>query len=310
MNRTRDLFWIAVISAVFLTLFFTLRHLRDQPRVGTVAPVIPGVVVQQVHTGTITASAAAVVTHDPADQALIKKLLSENAKYKVRTDSLTVSSGTNVSTGTLAFVDEVGREAAIFTPAISLRPAVDTTPQPFKADDYRLHVTSDGQRIAYTLTQKFSVLTASGRAKNGTRLLNVKLYEVGPGDARTELPVETSEVVVDETVPRWLLGFNVQAGVVASPGHGTGYVVGLQWLKRGRADNPKDLKLALMTPVGYFAPNDHQVGLLPFSINVANLVPHQPTTNVWVSPYVGFAPGSTLQAGTINRVGIAVTATF
>lgn len=289
-------FWLIFI-AVLLAVFGISYYLASRaPRVTQAAPVLPNVTVQKIDAKAVPAQAATLLVKDPADQALIKKLLAENARYKIKDDVLAVSTGALVSTGTLA---PVAAEAA---------PA---DPTRFEYSDYRLTVKNDGgTNLTYSLHQQFIALHTSGRDRTGSRVSNIKLYEVGPGEARTEVPLTTSEVVVDETVQHVLFGFNVQAGVVAAPGHGTGYVVGLQWLKRGRTDNPKDLTLAFLTPVGFFAPNEHQLGLLPLSVNVANLVPHQPLTNLWLSPYLGFAPGSTLSAGTINRVGVALTATF
>lgn len=110
---------------------------------------------------------------------------------------------------------------------------------------------------------------------------------------------------------RWLVGLNVQGGVVATTGHATGYVAGVQWLKRGTDNTPGHLRYALASPVFFGAPNVKELGLLPVSVNVATLVPHQPFTNLWVSPYVSL-DWSTIspQGATLKRVGVALTATF
>lgn len=110
---------------------------------------------------------------------------------------------------------------------------------------------------------------------------------------------------------RWLVGLNVQGGVVATTGHATGYVAGVQWLKRGTDNTPGHLRYALASPVFFGAPNVKELGLLPVSVNVATLVPHQPFTNLWLSPYVSLDWSSLgPQGATLKRVGVALTATF
>lgn len=116
---------------------------------------------------------------------------------------------------------------------------------------------------------------------------------------------------VTPTKSRLLKGINIQAGVVAVSGHATGYVAALQWLKYGTTNDPRHLRYAFASPAYFFAPNIHELGLLPISVNVASLVPHQPLTNVWVSPYVSVnlaALGS--QRVDLKRIGISLTATF
>lgn len=103
---------------------------------------------------------------------------------------------------------------------------------------------------------------------------------------------------------RFIVGLSIQGGVAATLDHATGFVVGAQWLKRGTTDDPRHLRWAFLTPVFFGAPNVHEVGLLPFSWNLATAIPHQPLTNLWVSPYVGGNPRHP------SRVGVTLTATF
>lgn len=284
---------VAIVTALVLVLG---GHWPMQKKAAPVAVVaLPGVTVQQVPAKEITAATATTIVKDPADQKLIKDLLAENAKYKLQVTGLVVSRGESTSTGTL-------------TPAVvapTQQTAAVDTPRPFELQDYRLHVVGDTEKVTYTLTQQFLVLATSGRDKTGARIADVKLFEVGPGDKRTPIAVNTSEVIVDDTVPHWLTGFNVQGGVAAVTGHATGYVAGLQWLVRGRANTPRDLKWAALTPVAFFSPDTHEVGLLPVSANVANFVPHLPLTNLWASPLVTFGPDRS-----IKRVGVALSVTF
>lgn len=108
-----------------------------------------------------------------------------------------------------------------------------------------------------------------------------------------------------------IVGTNIQGGVVGTLDHATGYVVALQWLKVGTSNDPRNLRFAFASPAFYAAPNVHELGLLPISVNVAELVPHQPFTNIWVSPYVSiYWQSLTPQGATIKRVGVAFTATF
>lgn len=110
---------------------------------------------------------------------------------------------------------------------------------------------------------------------------------------------------------RLIVGTNVQGGVVGTLDHATGYIVALQWLKFGTSNDPRNLRFAFASPAFYAAPNVHELGLLPVSVNVAELVPHQPFTNIWVSPYVSiYWQSLTPQGATIKRVGVAFTATF
>jgi hypothetical protein len=110
---------------------------------------------------------------------------------------------------------------------------------------------------------------------------------------------------------RLIVGTNVQGGIVGTMDHATGYIVALQWLKVGRTNDPRNLRFAFASPAFYAAPNVHELGLLPISVNVAELVPHQPFTNIWVSPYVSiYWQTLSPQGAAIKRVGLALTATF
>jgi hypothetical protein len=46
-------------------------------------------------------------------------------------------------------------------------------------------------------------------------------------------------------------------------------------------------------------------GLLPFSFNLGR-IPHQPLTNLWVSPYLGVD----VFGRSLSRVGVVFSATF
>lgn len=131
----------------------------------------------------------------------------------------------------------------------------------------------------------------------------------------TAAPAQTGPVSASPSpqtpTPHWLVGLNVQGGVTATTGHATGYLAGVQWLKRGTSNTPGAVKLALLSPVFFAAPNVKEVGLLPVSVNVGAVVPHQPFTNLWVSPYVSLDWASLGPNGaSLKRVGIALTATF
>ncbi len=112
--------------------------------------------------------------------------------------------------------------------------------------------------------------------------------------------------MVDETANHFLIGFNVQGGALFA-GATKGFIADVQWFKYGRTNNPGDLKWAFASPAFLMASDVKEVGLLPVSINLATHVPHQPFTNVWASPYLGF---DLKTLGNISRVGAAVTFTW
>jgi len=233
------------------------------------------------------------------DKTEAKALLQENAKLHVKVNELTetLASATSHGGGPV--------EPTIVT-------VTQDVPTPVHFKDWRLNFTSDGKVAAYDLTQKFEVISTTGRDKAGKPLALVKLFEVGPGTKKTLIPSETTAVLTDDTLPSWHVSPAIIAGFiagydVAGPVHSTakGGLVGVQWLKRGRTSSAEDSVLALATPV-YMISATPQIGVLPFSVNLGH-IKHQPLKDLWLSPYVGAGFSSFT---TIRTVGVAITATF
>lgn len=248
---------------------------------------------------TITAKQAPIVARDPADQAQIASLLAQLKAYKVRVDELTVGQASYTASSKLTpVIATPPGEKQIVTLSVP-------TVSPFHSSDFRIDIKSDdGKTIDYVLHQKFLALGVSGRAKDGSRLSDLKLFEVGPGETRTEIPITINEVTVDQTVNHWIFRLNVQGGIGAST-QGATYAVVAQWWKRGRTNAPADLRWALVSPAVLITNGTPSLGVLPVSLNVSTLFKHQPFTNTWVSPLVGVD-----LTGHVDRVGALFSVTF
>ena len=170
--------------------------------------------------------------------------------------------------------------------------------------DGRLTFDAVGPKTQYALDQKFQSQIAIGKDRNGRPVVYSKLFEIWPGETRTELT--NTKVVVVSTSPTsksWFFSPSIQAGfgydVTLSTRAGTsGGLVGVQWLKRGYTKAAEDSVWSVATPVVFIAAKSVKVGILPVSVNLGR-VPHQPFRDLWVSPLV-----------TLHSAGIVVTATF
>ena len=170
--------------------------------------------------------------------------------------------------------------------------------------DGRLTFDAVGPKTQYALSQKMESQVAAGKDRNGQQVVYSKLFEIWPGETRTELT--NYKVVVVSTSPTaksWFLDPSVQAGfgydVTFATRTGTsGGLVGLQWFKRGYTKAAEDSVFSLITPVVFIAAKTVKLGVLPVSVNLGRL-PHQPFKNLWLSPLV-----------TLHSGGIAITATF
>jgi hypothetical protein len=221
------------------------------------------------------------------DKAGTAALMREMAALKVQVAQLTETLGEHQSSGS---------GPVIVTPTPAL-------PSTLHFEDWRLTFDSDGKLARYLLRQKFEVLTASGRREDGSPLSLVKLYEIGPGEARALIEAKTTVVVADSTRVHWYAHLNIQGGLTWTGA--VGGVAGLQWMKRGRTHAPGDTAIAILTPVIRLSQLNPEFGILPVSWNLGTL-PHQPFTNVWISPYVGISAASQ----SVSRIGVALTATF
>jgi hypothetical protein len=267
----------------------------------TQTPTGPITTVQTEKASIDTKTAIQYVT-DPKDKAIIDQLLAENKQLKVLVTSLTSSVATYQAHGGGAVEPQP-------IPESSTVAAVE--PQPLHFKDFRLDFRSDGRQASYDLTQKFEILTTTGRKPDGNGFSDVKLYEIGKDGER--LPVtdtQTTAVFAAPNAPRWFVSPAIHAGLaVGHPDTVTdqaGVIVGVQWLKRGSTKAAGDTKLALLTPVVFLSNNTKEIGILPVSWNIGQLK-HSPFQNLWVSPYLGT---DTVTQPKLTRIGFALTATF
>lgn len=292
---------IGVVASVSVGLgLWTLLHSDPKP---IVTQTSPNTITVQVP-GPITTK---TVTEFVTDKVEVAKLLAENKKLKIQVTQLTESLAEYKSHGE-GPVTEVRAADVPATLLPSFPPVVDPGERKvmdFK--DYRLHFVSDGLFAKYDLTQRFEVLTTTGKTKDGIPTTTVKLFELGPQDVRMPVTsLKTVAIFAGERGPHWYLRPHVQAGFAVTQ-TGTnqrmnGGIVGIQWLKHGKSHAPRDTTFSLLTPVVFVSDTVQELGLLPLSYNIGS-IKKQPFTNLWVSPYVGFSK-------TVSRVGISLTATF
>jgi hypothetical protein len=242
------------------------------------------------------------------DKTEANKLLALNKQLGAQVELLTETLGTLTAKGS---------GPVTVTPPPADKPKGDTT---YAFKDFRLdfnllsHPTNPPTYDAnYNLHQKFEIESTFGRQKDGTPMTISKLFEVGPGDKKTEIPTTSTAVHADLTVPAWRTGLSIQGGLyvgrsaidfqsTATGVTSKGGLVGVQWLKKGKTFAAEDSTLSLLTPVAAFNGSTIDIGLFPGSINLGQ-IPHQPLKDLWLSPYIG--------TGTQHKVvGFSLTSTF
>lgn len=235
------------------------------------------------------------IVTDPKDKAEIARLLAENKKLGAQVVQLT---------NTVAELKSHGDGT------VDVTPPTDTTPAVTHFKDFRLDFTTDGKTAHYDLTQKFQVLSTTGRDKDGKRIALVNLFELGPNGEKFPMSkVETTAIFADETKPHWIVSPAIQAGfsIAKDTSQKTtpGGIVGVQWLKKGRTKAAEDSSFAALTPVAFISDTVKEAGVLPVSWNLGT-VKFSPFKDLWVSPYVGFD----LANRKTSRIGFSLTATF
>jgi hypothetical protein len=274
-------------------------------------PNAPKPVVTQTTPQTITVQVPVdhIVTKDVIkyveDMTNVKRLLAENAKLKIQVQQLSETIAKSHSTGGGNVVS-----VPVADVPEPLRPVNPASPTVFTFTDWRLHFVTDGQTAKYDLTQKFEVLSTTGRNAAGTPVNLVKLFELGPGDVRREITdTKTTTVVADDTRAHWHLSPTIIAGVAftadVNGNKSPGGILGVRWLARGRTKSAEDSSLALLSPVVLLSGKTREVGLLPLSVNAGRLK-HQPFRDLWLSPYVGLHAGTR----TVGRFGVTLHASF
>jgi hypothetical protein len=178
-------------------------------------------------------------------------------------------------------------------------------------NDFRLNFLAEGADAKYTLSQKFVILNTTGRNEKNVPTNLIRLYEIGPGETRTPIPVtETTTIAAAATPPHWYVKFGVQGGVgrIAGPSGASSLTVfvGTPWLKRGNNRSTEKTRWAIATPVVAHNNTETSFGMLPVSLNLGTVMSGaHPLTNLWVSPYIGTTSGTS-----INRIGGLFSVTF
>jgi hypothetical protein len=244
------------------------------------------------------------------DETEVKRLLAENKKLKQQVTQLSETIAKTHSTGQ-GTITTVPRESVPEPLRPTVAPATPTS-SVWEFTDWRLHFVASGNSAKYDLSQTFEVLSTTGRDKDGKPVSKTKLFEVGPGEKRTEITdLKTTNIFADAARLSWHLGATLQAGIgygtltTDTSKKGAIAVAGLQWLKRGRTEAAEDSTLSLFTPVAMLSDGDVEFGVLPVSVNLGR-IPYQPLKDLWVSPYIG----KNAQKPGLGHVGVVFTASF
>lgn len=268
----------------------------------------------------------------PADTPSVDALLAENRDLEVLVAQLSMSlasatsEGGGVATTTpieaAPSVPTVGHIPIAGLPyvaptwvsdfAIELPPPLVPPVQSRVAfKDFRLNFLAEGADAKYTLSQKFVILNTTGRNEKNVPTNLIRLYEIGPGETRTPIPVtETTTIAAAATPPHWYVKFGVQGGVgrIAGPSGESSLTVfvGTPWLKRGNNRSTEKTRWAIATPVVAHNNTETSFGMLPVSLNLGTIMSGaHPLTNLWVSPYIGTTTGTS-----VNRIGGLFSVTF
>jgi hypothetical protein len=230
------------------------------------------------------------------DRAMVSSLMDENARLRAEVTRLTVAYAERTSQGTLTP-----------TTPLNTEPRAPETPAPLHYSDWRLSFTmTNPQSIDYTLTQKFALAVTHGVTNKNVPVSLATLYEIGPGDTRTPIPItDTTYLVAAKPSTHWYRDLTIQGGVVSQNNTLTG-VVATPWLKRGRTSAAAESRWAVATPAVTMTQATRTLGILPVSLNVGTLPGLRAVvTNIWVSPYFG-----TNNLRNITHRGAAFTVTF
>jgi hypothetical protein len=293
----RALFVVLLCVAI---AFGVHRYRRVVPVAQTVAPGVTSTVVE---TQSLSTKDVVRVVSDPKDKALIARLLSQLAALKAAPTSVVVSTAHSESTGGGRIVVDAPPEVVV-----TLTAPEPSAPAPtsMRFKDYRLTFEADlvKRQATYALSQQFETVVTTGRQRDGRPLALAAIYEIGENGDRTLMPTtSTTAVFADETSPHWMRQVGIMGGVAATRDaegrSANGAVIALQWLTRGRTKAAEDSTLALLSPALVLAKGATDIGILPVSVNVGR-IPHQPLSNVWVSPYISKS----------QRIGVMVSAKF
>ena len=317
---------LKIIGAVGVSgLVFAAGRLSgpdEAPSVLSIDHPAPNVTTIQVPVGRLTPEAVEDYV-EPVHTDLANDLLAENEGLKVLVEELSVSLATATSEGR-GDVVVTPLETPLSSPIFHLgnTPPADTpveAPPPIRSrvafNDFRLNFLAEGTEAEYTLSQKFLILNTTGRNENNVPTNLIRLFEIGPGETRTSIPVtETTTIAATATPAHWYVKIGVQGGmghVMGTTGGESSLTafIGMPWLKRGNNRSTENTRWALATPVVQIPQSRSygaSFGMLPVSVNLGTIMSGKhPLTNIWVSPYIGTTTGTT-----VNRVGGILSVTF
>jgi hypothetical protein len=295
---------LEVLGGVAATVLGVWLHSHFGPVAMQVVQTTPTVQTVYVDRPTIDTKVVNQVVKDPKEQAIIKELLSENRALKVTVTTLT---------DTVAELKQTGgtTNGGVITPVPVDTAATEPLPAHplFNFKDWQLSATYNDIQFSYTLDQKFHIISTTGREVDGRKVSIVQLFQEGPNGERLAIPATTTAIQSDLTTNHWMFNPRIQGGLALTfmdKVNEAGGIVGLQWLKYGKGSSAEDVSLSLLTPTVFLSKSIRELGVMPISYNLGQL-PHQPFTNLWVSPYIGVVDSGGVD---ISRVGVVLSATF
>lgn len=293
---------IGALVFCLVVVFFVGRGCTPEPVITTIAPTVRTI---EVPVERITERVVKEYVR-VEDRRVVEDLLRTNEGLGVQVQELTTA---------LAAATSRGAGPVTITQPLSTPPsnpfAAGNTTVNFK--DWRLTFSTNGANASYTLSQKFALHNSVGVNEQNVPVSLVKLYEIGPGDVRTEIPVTESTLIstakpgarfyVDFGIQ---LGFNLRMDSAVKDDAPAELLVAFPWLKRGRTTSVADTRWAFLTPAFTVNGTQRSLGVLPLSYNLGTFpVIRRVFSDVWVSPYVG-----TSDATKIDRTGIVLSTTF
>lgn len=285
------------------------HHHPDVPVVNHPIPGITTVIVP----GSITTKEIIQYIADPQQQTLIDHLLKQNAKYKIEISSLTSSVGELQQKGRIGEnggtisrepdttapdrrIDPVHSAGSSLSTRVLSGPPAGFT---FKDDQLNAHYTSDGKGFDYALSQHFSVVTTTGKDRNGKGVSLVQAYQIRNGSS-VEIPITSTEIFVRPSASRWFIGPRIQGGLSVGQTGQPGGVAGLQWLRRGRTQSAEDTSFAFLEPALTVGKDGAKLALIPITINLGSRGRFNPFHNIWLGPSLNLD----------KQLAINLTATF
>ena len=254
-------------------------------------------------------------------------LLAENEGLDVSVEELSVSRATATSEGrgdvVVTPIETPPSESLLgYIPTDPLGPiwpaagGLLEAPPPLQArvsfKDFRLNFLAEGTEAEYTLSQKFLILNTTGRNEDNVPTNLIRLFEIGPGETRTPIPVtETTTIAATASPALWYTKIGLQGGMGHVMGTSGGEssltaFIAMPWLKRGTNRSTERTRWAVATPVVAHDYTEPSFGVLPVSLNLGTIMSDKhPLTNIWISPYIGTTTGTS-----VNRVGGLITVTF